>query len=207
MEGVCIPFFPPPGPPAAEGTASNVMMLPTREALWFSSLPPPALPAALFWNPDSPVMDEAALGTSSLFSVMGTVVAGGLSPASLVPKEDSRDDIGSMRRLAATVREEYVLSIEAVGAGDGGGTVAGCALSDGAIMECTALSDSWGTGAVEDMNVGTNSLAVARIIPVGLVSTYDAGAGGFLAADGSSGAISLDLTLCGTTGPPLPLLD
>lgn len=106
MEEVCIPLLPPPGPPAEEGADSNVMTLPTLEATWTSSPAPAVLPGVLVWNPDSPVMEEAALGTSSLFPVTGTMVAGGVLLASLVPKDESKDDMGSTRRLAVAAAEE-----------------------------------------------------------------------------------------------------
>lgn len=167
--------MPPPPPPPEEDVDSNVITLPTLEVIFSSPM------VEVGGNPDNPVMDDAALGTVESISLfvpfpmvpptpMGTNVAGGVLLVS-APNELSNEDIGSTSRLAAA---ELSLDNDRVGGGgedtdvDTGTLVAGCALMDGTCAVELALFDSAGVGTND---VGTNSLAVARIIPIGFVST------------------------------------
>lgn len=141
-------------------------MLPTREDWTWSSV-------TLACRPDSPVIDDAALGTvdscSLLLPTMGpTCVAGGVLLSA--PKELRSEDIGSRSNSA-----DRSLDVDRVG---GGGEEM---VADWALMDGTALLDFFcgvggGAGAAGwGLNeVGTNSLAVARIVPMMLDSTYDA---------------------------------
>jgi len=141
MEEVCIPPVVPPPPPREEEADSNVITLPTLEAMWSSIF----AALLLFANPLNPVIDDAALGISSLlFPPMGTNVAGGVLLVASAPKELSNEDMGSTRMFAAAAAatDEWLLSEGAVCAGGCGEMVVGGSFVDWALMDGTILFDS-----------------------------------------------------------------
>ena len=153
MEDVCKPLATPT--PRELEVDSKVNALPTCDVV---------LSSPVVGRPDNPVMDDAALGTVESGSLFPTMDGSALLST---PNELSNDDIGSTNWFAE-------LSFDAVRVGGGGENEAGtvtevcCALIDGTN---SAASAEGFLGAGFGAKVGTNSLAVARIVPIGFVST------------------------------------